>query len=209
MVTDQLDELERHLAARLREPLPGPPAQRRFAPQPLMEGWTPELEPGTARRAAALLLLYPSADGTAVPLTVRHADLSQHAGQISLPGGRIDPGESGASAALREAEEEIGVVAADVRIIGALSTLWIPISNFVLTPYVAVTDRAPAFRLHPHEVAELVEMPLRHLRDDSAISWQTRDRRGMTIRYPAFTFAHHLVWGATAMVLGEFVEVLR
>jgi len=203
----EVGELETFLATRLARPLPGPAAQQRFAPVPFVDGWSPELEPETARRAAVLLLIYPGAGGPAIPLTLRHPNLARHGGQISLPGGAIDPGESAEAAALREAEEEIGIIAGDVRLLGPLSTLWIPMSNFVLSPFVAVTDTKPAFRLHPHEVAELVEVPLARLRDPGSIKWASRDRRGTPTRYPYFAINDHLVWGATGMVLSEFVSL--
>ncbi len=134
MTPATLSSLETFLTRRLRDPLPGAAAQQRFAPIPVRPGWAPDLTPDTARRAAVLLLLYPGATGPALPLTVRHPDLPHHAGQVSLPGGALDPGESPDAAALREATEEIGVAAGQVRLLGALSTLWIAVSNFVLTP---------------------------------------------------------------------------
>ncbi len=113
-------KLETFLRERLSAPLPGSPAQQRFAPSPWLPNWSPDLTPETARRAAALILLFPGPHGDMVPLTVRHRGLPQHAGQVSLPGGAIDAGESPEAAALREAEEEIGIRADRVRIVGAL-----------------------------------------------------------------------------------------
>jgi 8-oxo-dGTP pyrophosphatase MutT (NUDIX family) len=202
--TDALTDLERWLATRLASPLPGPAAQWRFAPTPAADGWAPDLTPETARRAAALILIHPGPDGPAVPLTVRHAGLPQHAGQVSLPGGAIDPGESPAGAALREAEEEIGVPADDVRLLGQLSTLWIAVSNFVVYPFVGVTDVMPGFRVHPAEVSELIDVPLADLRDRRKLKWARREWREIDVDYPYFDLAGKTVWGATAMMLGEF-----
>ncbi|MEO8483013.1 MAG: CoA pyrophosphatase [Acidobacteriota bacterium] len=197
--------LERFLRARMAEGLPGVDAQRRFAPLPLLPGWSPDLQPSAARRAAALLLFYPSALGPTVALTLRHPSLPHHAGQISLPGGAVDPGESLEATAKREAEEEIGVAADRLRLIGPLSPLWIPVSNFVVTPFVAVADERPAFRLHPGEVSALVEAPLAHLRDPAHMGWAQRQRREQLIDYPFIAIDQHKVWGATAMMLSEFL----
>jgi 8-oxo-dGTP pyrophosphatase MutT (NUDIX family) len=199
--------LEAFLRRRLADPLPGPEAQRRFAPLPHLPGWSPDQQPVNARRAAVLLLFYPSHTGVMIPLTVRDAQLPQHAGQISLPGGAIDPGESNDAAALREAEEEIGVRASDVRIAGVLSSLWIPVSNFVLTPIVGVTDTRPAFQLRLGEVSAVIEAPLDHLRDPARVRWATRTRRGEPIDYPYIAIDDHAIWGATAMVLSEAIAL--
>jgi 8-oxo-dGTP pyrophosphatase MutT (NUDIX family) len=202
---DLLSDLESFLRRRLAEPLPGPAAQRRFATTPPQPEWAPDLTPETARRAAALLLLYPTTEGMMLPLTVRQAGLPHHGGQVSLPGGAQDPGESSIDTALREAHEEIGVAAGHVRLVGQLSTLWIPVSNFVLTPIVGVADRRPDFRPHAGEVADLLELPLAHLRDSRHIQWGRRSRRGLQIDYPYVAFEGHHIWGATAMILSEFV----
>lgn len=195
--------LEARLRRRLAEPLPGPAAQRRFAPSALRDAWAPELEPETARRAAVLILLYPGPDGPVVPLTVRHSALPHHAGQVSLPGGSLDPGESAEAAALREIREELGVPSTDVRLLGPLSTLWVVVSNFVVQPFVGLTDRRPAFEVDPREVDALVETPLAAICDPTRLSWTRRERDGHVIDYPYFDLAGHHVWGATAMILGE------
>jgi 8-oxo-dGTP pyrophosphatase MutT (NUDIX family) len=196
--------LETFLRDRLSSPLPGRDAQQRFAPTPWLPNWSPDLRPDTARHAAALILLFPGSDGPTVPLTVRHRGLPQHAGQVSLPGGAIDPGESTDVAALREAEEELGIRADRVRLVGALSSLWVAVSNFVVHPYVGVTDERPEFLLHPEEVEALLEVPLLQLRDPGRLHWMTRERQGHPVRYPYYDVGGQVVWGATAMILGEF-----
>jgi 8-oxo-dGTP pyrophosphatase MutT (NUDIX family) len=197
--------LELFLRAALRAPLPGPAAQRRFAPAPLRDGWAPDLLPHSARRAAALLLIHPGPDGPSFPLTVRHDDLPHHPGQVSLPGGRLDPGEDGRAAALREAWEEIGVPSDDVRIVGSLSTVWIAVSNFVVQPFVGVTDVTPGFRAHPGEVSELIDVRVADIRDRGRLKRARRVRDAVELEYPYFDVAGREVWGATAMILGEFV----
>jgi len=205
MIESSLPALEIFLRQRLAtSPLPGPSAQWRFAPRPPADGWTPDLSPETARPAAALILVYDNGHGPTIPLTVRHAGLPQHAGQVSLPGGAIDPGESIEAAALRESEEEIGVPGDQVRLLGRLSPLWIPVSNFLVQPVVGIVEGRPVFRLHPHEVSEILHAPIAELRDRSRLRWVTRDRNGVRLRYPSFDVGSHTVWGATATILGEF-----
>jgi 8-oxo-dGTP pyrophosphatase MutT (NUDIX family) len=201
---DDLPALEAFLRTRLTQPLPGNDAQFRFSPRPTRKNWRPDMQPPEARRAAALLLLYPGGDRIRLPLTVRRHDLPQHAGQVSFPGGRIDAGEMAVDAALRETQEELGVSPDRVRIIGALSSLWVVVSNHLLFPFVGVTDIRPEFQPAPKEVAELLEVPLADLRDPARLGWSRHTREGIVVDYPHFDLAGHQTWGATAMVLGEF-----
>jgi len=200
----RIDDIERLLRERLARTLPGLEAQIRFAPYPARAGQAA----AGARTAAALLLLYPGERGAAVPLTVRASTLARHAGQISLPGGATEPGESLAEAALREASEEIGIDPAAVRVLGELTPVHVLVSGFTLHPVVGVTDTRPPFQAAPHEVAEILEVALEDLRDASRIRTGTRLREGVAIEYPYFDLHGHQVWGATAMVLGEFVCLL-
>jgi 8-oxo-dGTP pyrophosphatase MutT (NUDIX family) len=206
VIDASLSELESFLRVRLAAPLPGPEAQRRFAPQPPRKSWRPDDEPATARRAAALILLYPGETGVSFPLTVRHHDLPFHPGQISLPGGGLDDGEDPGAAALRETHEELGIDPADVRLVGALSSLWVIVSNFVVRPYVGITDHRPVFRPQPGEVAEIIEAPIAWLRDPARVGRGERVRDGVRVEYPYFDFGDHRVWGATAMILSEFAS---
>lgn len=202
-------ELEDVLRRRLAGTLPGADAHLRFAPVPQRGGWKPGYLPADARAAAGLLLIYPAPPGLSIPLTVRASGLRRHAGQISLPGGAIDPGETLREAALREAREEIGVDSSLIRIVGELTPVHVIVSGFTLHPVVAVTDRAPAFTPAAHEVEQIIEVTLDHLCDASHIRRGTRTREGVAVEYPYFDLLGHQVWGATAMVLGEFVTLLQ
>ena len=204
----QLPDVEAKLRARLAGTLPGVEAQLRFAPFPGRPGWRAGEFPSDARTAAALLLLYPGDQGVAIPLTVRASTLTRHAGQISLPGGATDPGETLAQAALREAAEEIGLDVSGVRVLGELTPVHVLISGFTLHPVVGITDARPPFQAAAGEVDEILEVRLEDLRDASRIRTGTRVREGVAVEYPYFDLCGHHVWGATAMVLGEFVCLL-
>ncbi len=200
-----LKDLERTLRVKLAETLPGIEAQMRFAPVAPRSGWRPGHYPDDARQAAALLLVYPGERGPSIPLTVRASGLTRHAGQISLPGGASDPGETLAETALREAQEEIGVDPATVQVLGELTPVWVLVSGFTLHPVVGVTHERPSFVPSTGEVAEILDVSLEDLRDASKIRRGTRTREGIAVEYPYFDLRGHQVWGATAMVLGEFI----
>ncbi len=203
-----LQEIERLLRARLSGTLPGLNAQMRFAPVPPHDGWRAGLLPADARRAAALLLLYPGSAGPAVALTLRASGLARHPGQVSLPGGAADPGETVAETALREAREEIGIDPGAVRLLGELTPVHVLVSGFTLHPVIGITDQRPLFTAAPDEVERILEVSLADLRDASRIRQGTRLREGIAVEYPYFDMLGHQVWGATAMVLGEFICLL-
>jgi 8-oxo-dGTP pyrophosphatase MutT (NUDIX family) len=198
-------DLERTLRVKLAETLPGVEAQMRFAPIAPRSGWKPGHYPDDARMAAALLLIYPGERGPSIPLTVRASGLARHAGQISLPGGAADAGETLAETALREAKEEIGADPAAIAVLGELTPVWVLVSGFTLHPVVGVTHERPAFVAAEGEVSEILEVSLDDLRDASRIRRGTRIREGVAVEYPYFDLLGHQVWGATAMILGEFI----
>jgi 8-oxo-dGTP pyrophosphatase MutT (NUDIX family) len=170
-------------------------------------------EPGvTLLPAAALLLLYPHQGAWWIPLTVRRSGLRHHGGQVSLPGGRLDhQDETVEQAALREANEEIGVLAGDVEIIGRLTSLPIAVSGHLLSPVVGLATHRPRFALAGSEVERLIEVRVETLMRADSVLWEERVRPRPphdVMRVPYFEIDGAQVWGATAMVLAELVALL-
>lgn len=201
-------DLVERLRARLREPLPGLAAQLTMGPphRGAPEQWTEAQENG--RPAAVLVLLYPLEDTTALVLTQRHADLKDHSGQIAFPGGRIEPGETPVEAALREGWEEVGVNPAAPDVLGTLTDLYIPPSDFTVTPVVAAIGERPVFRPQAEEVDVIIEVPLPALLDPAGRTSAVWTIRGQEIEIPYFAFGGFEIWGATAMILAEFLVLL-
>jgi len=204
-MNDRLPEL---LAERLKDPLPGPRLGGRFeAGIP----WRPhynEAPPG-ARPAAVLVLLYPRDDRWHLPLTLRPAHLPDHGGQVSLPGGAIEPGETSREAALREFHEELGAAGHPIELLGRLSPLYVEASNFRVRPWVGVTRTRPDLEPNPAEVAELLEIPLQHLLDPANFGSHPRHHEGQAYTAPHFQYHSHRIWGATCAILCELVAVVE
>jgi 8-oxo-dGTP pyrophosphatase MutT (NUDIX family) len=226
---DVVAQLERGLT---RE-LPGAAAQARLAPMPRRQ-WPAGFNPARIRDAAGLLLLYPAetknakaaktakkskslralralrstSDTAHILLTVRADTLGRHGGQVSLPGGVIDPGETFEQAALREAYEEVGLAPEQVRVLGALTPLDIPVSGFRLHPIVGTTETRPQLTPAHGEVARILEIDVDELFAPDSVIHTPRERDGVTFMVPGFHVHGVEIWGATAMVLAEFLSLL-
>jgi 8-oxo-dGTP pyrophosphatase MutT (NUDIX family) len=169
--------------------------------------------PGKAGRAAAVLvLLYPDGDGVArVVLTERASRDGHHSGEVSFPGGKAEPDDADlAATALREAAEEIALdtAGAAVRVVGLLDRFWIPVSDFEVTPVIAVADRRPLLRPSPAEVARIVEPPVARFLPDAPIEMVERMVGEWPLRYGAYEVDGLSVWGATARILSQLGAIL-
>jgi 8-oxo-dGTP pyrophosphatase MutT (NUDIX family) len=193
----------------LAQPLPGLAAIMEMVPSYRRADLERYLTPPTCRHASALILLYPHNGDWHLPLTRRTESVETHKGQISLPGGAQEANETLQQTALREAYEEIGVNPAQVAVLGGLSPIYIPPSNFCLHPFVAHTPRRPDFQIVPAEVAELIEAPLAVLLDPANRHEEDWVIQAQTRRIAFYQVDSHKVWGATAMALAEFLAVVR
>jgi 8-oxo-dGTP pyrophosphatase MutT (NUDIX family) len=191
-------------------PLPGLEAQLRMAPR-LRPGPAPDLASIDLRPAAALLLVYPHNGSWHLPLTVRGSRLRHHTGQVSLPGGRIDPGESVEEAALREAFEEVAVDPASVEVLGTLTPLPVAASGHRLHPVVGLAAQRPSFIVAEPEVERLIEVPVSRFQQPDIVRWEERRHTlapHTVMDVPYFDIDQVRIWGATAMVLAEFLAVV-
>jgi 8-oxo-dGTP pyrophosphatase MutT (NUDIX family) len=185
-------------------PLPGPDAQLRMAPQP--RGRPPNRPP---QPAAVLILLYPHQGTLHLPFTRRTETVATHRGQISWPGGTREGDELPAETALRETEEELGVEPAAVEVLGQLTPLHTGSSGFLITPVVGWTAARPVFRPDPWEVAELLEVPVARLCAPDIMRQETWILHGQRTLVPYYRLGPNIViWGATSMILSEFLAVL-
>lgn len=164
------------------------------------------------RQAAVLVLIYPDADsGLNLILTKRTDSLRGHSGQVSFPGGSVDDDDASyEAAALRETCEELGICdTSTIQILGRLSTLWIPPSNFEVVPIVAYIDHLPKIIPSPFEVAKVLHMSLSALIDDATKCTTPMTFRGQTWDVPYYDVDDHVVWGATCAMLSEFEQRLK
>jgi len=199
-----------HLEERLRHPLPGADAQYKMAHAVRRSEESP---PAHARNAGVLALFYPKAGQWYLVLIERqsHNPDDRHRGQISFPGGRYEPGDGHLrNTALRETEEEVGVEAGTVNVLGSLTELYIPVSNYLVHPYVGYVDYHPSFRPEEKEVKSIIEIPLDHLQQPCNIRLTDMKISEHIVlkEVPYFDVEGKIVWGATAMMLSELLEVI-
>lgn len=186
--------------------LPGKKAQIKLAPE------YRHLYPVSANptQAAILILIFPNNQKRPTIVFMKRPDYSgHHSGQISFPGGKVEKIDNNIiNTALRETEEEIGVDKNDVRVLGKLTSLYIPVSNFQVQPIVGIIDYTPSFTIDPAEVRYCLECPLENLRSIQILYTKKifNDKKHLV---PYFDINGEMVWGATSMILNEFIVLLR
>jgi len=196
------------LEIELRKPLPGIDFQKKMAPESRIRNLVPET--GELKKSAVLLLLYNRDNVIHIVFIKRAENDSVHSGQISFPGGKFDDGDKDLiHTSLRETHEEIGVNTNDVLILGSLSVLLIPVSNYLVYPTVGYCINEPHFLINEDEVAGIIEIPLTHFIKAENATMGTVEVRGNQFEVPLFKTDEIQIWGATAMIMSEFVEVLR
>lgn len=157
--------------------------------------------------AAVLVMMVPAGNDLQLVFIRRNAYDGPHSAQVSFPGGAREPGDhSLAATALRETREELGI-ATSLEILGRLTPLHIPVSNYRVTPFVCLLEHRPEYRPDPTEVQYVIEAPMSRLLDPETVGWDTWHHHGRTIRAPYYLVGKDRIWGATGMILGEFLQL--
>jgi len=200
-----------NLKNKIQHSLPGIDAQYKMAHAVRQQ--KPRV-PADARIACTLILVYPKNNEWHLVLIQRTSSNNpddRHSGQVSLPGGQQEPIDISLSdTALREAHEEVGIDRSNVSLLGSLTELYIPVSNFIVHPFVAYTEDRPSFKLQASEVKSIIEVPLSLLQDGKTMQ-KTNIRiteKLILQNVPFYSVGGHVVWGATAMMLSEFLELM-
>ena len=164
-------------------------------------------QPGLMR-AAVLIPLFKKNGEYYVLLTRRTDKVRHHKGQISFPGGRQDPGEDFLATALREAKEEMGIEAKDVRILGELDDMCTVASDFCIAPFVGLIPYPYPFKINRHEIEEIIEVPLSVFLDETKFREEFRSHNGEPV--PVYFYQHdeHTIWGATARILKQLMDLI-
>lgn len=164
----------------------------------------------TTRRSSVLLLFYPKGEDIFLPLILRPQYDGVHGGQMAFPGGRAELKDKNIQAtALREAQEEIGIKASDVRILGNLTELYISPSNLLCQPVMGYINYRPDFYPDEREVADILEVPLSDFVNPDTVQTRFVEARGYRFETPGFIIQEQIVWGATAMMIAELIEIIN
>jgi 8-oxo-dGTP pyrophosphatase MutT (NUDIX family) len=197
------------LQERLKSPLPGKEAQLKMASTVRNKELNFNYDLSTAAQSSVLILFYPYTRRLNTVFILRQTYDGVHSGQVSFPGGRLEKNDiSLINTALREAEEEVNIISDRVRVLGTLSELYIPPSNFLVLPVIGYADSRPDFKPDPSEVAEIIEADISFLFNDQLQKSKVLDIKGYKIEAPYFDVKGKTIWGATAMILSELREVI-
>jgi len=200
--------MKARLKEALKRELPGEKAHRLLLP-PGRELY-PTGDKSAIRQSSVLMLLFPDYGKINTCLIRRPATMRNHSGQIAFPGGKFEPEDKDLiQTALRESYEEIGTDANQVEIIGALTPLYVKVSNFTINPFLGWMDTLPDFKIDNHEVEDLIIIPVEKLLHHSAFQVQKVTTIHGIFEVPGFYAGESFIWGATAMVISEFNEIYK
>nr|WP_321231304.1 CoA pyrophosphatase [uncultured Psychroserpens sp.] len=193
--------------------LPGEDSQFKMSP-PFREELIDEnkAKMKKARQAGVMALFYPDTEGeTHLILILRKTYKGVHSAQVGFPGGKYEDDDPDLEyTALRETFEEVGVPIEDVEVLKAMSKMYIPPSNFTVSPYLGITKQTPKFIKQDEEVEDLIEVSLAHFLDDNnVVEVGVMTSMNVELDVPAFSLNGHIVWGATAMMLSELKDLLK
>lgn len=208
-----MNELTARLSERMAAPLPGLDAQLQMASGVRVKAVKNSMpDTSKARIGAVLIALFPDKNGIVRTVLMKRPDYDgTHSGQVSFPGGKVEEEDVDIVAtALREAEEEVNIKPQEVKVIGQLTELYIPPSNFLVHPVLGVLEKPPVLMPDKHEVQSIHIPELSYLlRDDIIDEKEIELRSGFKLRTPYFKVDGHTVWGATAMIIAELKDILK
>lgn len=201
--------LKKYLLEQLSYDLPGAIAHQEAAPYRKVD--YDSLDLNTVKKSGVLVLFYQKENEPHLVLIQRPIYNGTHSGQIAFPGGKVEESDRDIiHTALREANEEVGVLMNDVEVLGQLSNVYIPVSNFLVTPVMGVIDYSPRFIPEVREVSEIIELKLSHLTQVEKLGLnKIKLSNGLKIEAPTFQFHQKIVWGATALMLNELRYLLK
>ncbi|PCI96446.1 MAG: coenzyme A pyrophosphatase [Flavobacteriales bacterium] len=203
------NSLKTYLFQRLQQELPGKLAQIEAIPYRKIDYGTFSMD--NAKKSAVLILFYLQENEPHIVLIQRPVYNGAHSGQIAFPGGKVEESDKDiVYTALREANEEIGIVIDDVDVVGGLTDMYIPISNFLVTPIVGFINYLPNFILEEREVAEIINLKVSDLTNINELdTTKVNFTNNRIVNVPCFDFNGKIVWGATAVMLNELRWVLN
>lgn len=191
----------------LKNKLPGSEAHLKMAPKGRQLEAPENIKP---QQSAVLIPLYFLSTKLHTCFTRRNHQLKKHPGQISFPGGRYESFDNNTQVtALRETHEEIGISPENVKILGKLSNLYIPVSNFIITPYIGLIEKDVSFKIDKNEVSEVIQVALSDLFHQNSHSSQPVIIKGENVNVPCYFINGNIIWGATSMILAELEEILK
>ena len=198
-----------YLQQRLGEELPGKRAHQEAAPYRKVD--YDSLDLTTVKKSGVLILFYEKQKSPHITLIQRPEYDGTHSGQIAFPGGKVEESDRDIiHTALREANEEVGVVMEHVNVLGRLTDVYIPVSNFLVSPVLGTIDYTPNFIPEPAEVADIIEMNISYLKETEELFPQKlKLSSGVRIEVPTFQYQQKTIWGATALMLNELRWVLK